>query len=106
MSKCGEVVQEGGVTVCEYTYICIYIYIHTHRHTHTHIYIYSTPNDPAAILFKYNTVTYSVFEHYTYLCLPPGKGSTCFIANMKHTAHQKHLNVCLANNLKVFPLDR
>ena len=25
---------------------------------------------------------------------------------MKQTAHQKHLKVCLTNNLKVFPLDR
>ena len=37
MSKCGEVVQEGGDGICIHVYI--YIYVHT--------YIYSTPSDPA-----------------------------------------------------------
>ena len=43
MSKCGEVVQEGGVTVCEHAYMCISIYIYIHT------YIHSTPNDPAPL---------------------------------------------------------
>ena len=54
----------GGVTVCKHTYV--YIYIHTH--------IYGTTNDPAPL--HKTTVKYSVCEHYAYLCLPPGKGST------------------------------
>ena len=61
MSKCGQVVQEGGGTVCERTYICISIYaLHTH--------IYSTPNDPAPpqnILG--NTVFLSVTPAFVYL---------------------------------------
>ena len=48
-----------------YVYITIYTYL-----THIH----STLNDLAPL--PKNTVKYSVFEHDTQLCLPPGKGST------------------------------
>ena len=40
MSKCGQVVQEGGGR-CVNVHTCVYLYIHIHTH------IYSTPNDPA-----------------------------------------------------------
>ena len=64
MSKCGEVVQEGGVTVCEHTYICIYIYIHTYIHTY-----YSTPNDPAPLhkTLYMCTVFLSITPTFVYL---------------------------------------
>ena len=60
MSKCGEVVQEAGVTVCEHTYICIYIY------RYLHIYIYIVFLMILRLFRKY--CKYIVFEHYTYLC--------------------------------------
>ena len=40
MSKCGQVVEEGGGQ-CVNVHTCVYLYIHIHTH------IYSTPNDPA-----------------------------------------------------------
>ena len=91
MSKCGQVVQEGGVTVCEHTciwiYIYMYIYIYTYIHwTYIHTYKTSTPYNPAPLQKKY--VKYMS------------------IADMKQTAYQKHFKVCLTNNLKVFLLDR
>ena len=61
MSKCGQVVQEGGgrcVNVHTYVYLCIHI------HTHIH----STPNDPAPPhKILENTVLLSVTPAFVYL---------------------------------------
>ena len=84
--------------------IHICVYIKTYIHKNTYIYIYIVPLMILRLFITYCKIR--VFEHYTYLCLPPGNGSSCFIAKMKQTAHRKHLKVCLTSNLKVFPLDR
>ena len=52
MSKCGQVVEEGGGRcVNVHTYVYLYIHIHTH--------IYSTPNDPAP--------PHKILEHAVFL---------------------------------------
>ena len=64
MSKCGEVIQEGGVTVCEHTYICI----HTYAYIYIYTYTYSTPNNPAPLnKILYNTVFLSITPTFVYL---------------------------------------
>ena len=61
MSKCGQVVEEGGGRcVNVHTYVYLYIHIHTH--------IYSTPNDPAPPhKILENAVFLSVAPAFVYL---------------------------------------
>ena len=58
MSKCGQVVEEGGGRcVNVHTYVYLYIYIHIHTH------IYSTPNDPAP--------PHKILENVVFLSVAP-----------------------------------
>ena len=68
MSKCGQVVQEGGGR-CVYVHTYVYLYIHIHTH------IYSTPNDPAP--------PHKVLENTVFLSVTPA-----FVYRLERSQHE------------------
>ena len=95
----GSSSRGGRVTVCEHAYICVYIDIYTYIHT------YIVPLMILPLFIKYCEI--QCFLSRLHLPLfTSWKKVNMSIANMKQTAGQKHLKVCLSSNLEVFPLHR